>query len=408
MATAHAPVAAVDDLATAALAAAPVLLWHARPDGMRDWLAPGWSARLGRAPEALLGDGWLQAVHPEDASRWRGIVEASASARAPYELDLRVRSADGRWRWMLEQGAPRLDPAGALLGYAGACIDIETRKRSEERLAERTQMLRLAERRQAQFLGLLSHALRNPLAPIGNAASVLRTLEDGQPVLARLREILERQVARLGRLIDDLVDATRAAQGRITVVNEPLEVAAVVRAALAASADAIDAGGHHVELRLPDEPLALRGDARRLSQALSELVDNAARFTHEPATIDVEVRARAGRVRIAVRDPGQGIDAAFLPHVFELFAQEERGHGRRARGLGVGLTLARRIAQLHGGELIAASRGRGQGALFTLELPLAPAAARPRAPSALDERFRVLVVDRDPGAGEALRTEMEQ
>jgi len=395
------------DAAAAALAHAPVLLWSARADGARDWLSPGWATRLGRPLDALLGEGWLANVDADDAARWRGIAAASADARQSYELDLRVRTADGAWRWMLEQAAPRLDEHGALAGYAGALVDIDARKHSEEHLAERAQALRLADRRHARFLGLLSHALRGPLAPIGNVASVLRTLEADRPTLARLREILERQVSRMGRLIDDFVDTTRAAQGRMSVVKELVDVAVLVRAAIEASGPALAEGGHVVDLHLPQEHLTVRGDARRLSQAIAQLLGNAAKFTRRPGRIELAVRATALGVRIVVRDPGEGIDPAFLPHVFELFAQEQPSPPTGSGGLGIGLTLARRIAQVHGGDIAAASAGHGRGATFTLELPLARAAAPTHAPPALDEPFRVLVVDPDPDAGQALRREME-
>jgi len=410
MATAPDTVATASDVADpgrVALEHTPVLLWSARADGTRDWLSPGWTARTGRPNEALLGDGWLACVEEDDAQRWRGIVAASAEARQPYELDLRLRVADGTWRWMLEQAATRFDSHGAFAGYAGALIDIDARKHSEELIAERACVLRMAERRHAKFLGVLSHALRGPLAPIGNAASVLRTLEHGQPTLARLREILERQVERTSRLIADLVDGTRAAQGRISIVNEVVDVGAFVRAAIEASSPSLAEGGHHVELEMPDAPLAVRGDAARLSQALAQLIGNAARFTPEPGSIGVAVQAVSGSLRIVVRDQGQGVDPAFLPHVFELFAQEDRRDGRRAAGLGVGLTLARRIAQLHGGDISASSAGRGCGATFVIELPLLRARVQGQDASAADERFRVLVVDPDPGAGHVLRREME-
>ena len=138
----------------------------------------------------------------------------------PFSLDFRLRRHDGEYRWMLDNGVPRFGANGAAIGYVGSCVDIHERKELEESLAERTQQLRLAERRQGQFLGMLSHELRNPLAPIANAASVLRTLEHTNPILVRLREILERQVGRLGHLIEELIDVTRAAQGQVTLVRE--------------------------------------------------------------------------------------------------------------------------------------------------------------------------------------------
>ncbi|HUP09838.1 MAG TPA: ATP-binding protein [Caldimonas sp.] len=410
MASVRTTVAGTPDAASpggAALEQGPVLLWTARADGTRDWLSPGWAARTGRPLAGLLGDGWLGCVEADDAQRWRGIVAASGQAHQPYELDLRLRVADGTWRWMLEQAATRFDAHGEFVGYAGALVDIDARKESEERIAERARALRVAERGHARFLSVLSHALRGPLAPIGNVASVLRTLEEGQPALVRLREILERQVERTTHLITDLVDRTLAAQGRVSIVNEVVDAASVVRSAIEASGRALAEGGHRVELDLPDAPLAVRGDAPRLSQAIAQLIGNAARFSPAPGPIRVAVQAAPATVRITVQDFGQGIEPSFLPHVFELFAQEERPDGRRPTGLGVGLTLARRIVQLHGGDITATSGGRGRGATFVVELPLLRTPVATREAAAADQPFRVLVVDADPGAAHVLRREME-
>ena len=217
--------------------AAPVLIWSAGLDRRNDWFSPSWSAYTGRSSDELLGDGWTRAVHPEDLDRCLGIRATSFEARAPFSMDLRLRRHDGQYRWMLDNGVPRFGADGAAIGYVGSCVDIHERKELEESLAERTQQLRLAERRQGQFLAMLSHELRNPLAPIANAASVLRTLESTNPILVRLREILERQVGRLGHLIEELIDVTRAAQGQISLVREQVSIESVVQAAVAASHD---------------------------------------------------------------------------------------------------------------------------------------------------------------------------
>ena len=208
-----------------------------RLDRRNDWFSPSWTAYTGPQHDELLGDGW-----PRRSTR-RTSTAASASAPpasrrgAPFSMDLRLRRHDGQYRWMLDNGVPRFGADGAAIGYVGSCVDIHERKELEESLAERTQQLRLAERRQGQFLAMLSHELRNPLAPIANAASVLRTLESTNPILVRLREILERQVARMGHLIEELIDVTRAAQGQISLVREQVSIESVVQAAVATSHD---------------------------------------------------------------------------------------------------------------------------------------------------------------------------
>ena len=392
--------------------AAPVLIWAAGVDrGGDDWFSPSWSAFTGLSHEELEGDGWTRAVHPEDIGRCLGIHVASFEAHAPFSLDLRLRRHDGDYRWMLDNGVPRYAADGQCIGFVGTLVDIHERKSLEEALAERARQLRLAERRQGQFLKMLSHELRNPLAPIANAASVLRTIEHSNPILVRLREILERQVGRLGHLIEDLIDVTRAAQGQISLVRVPVSIESVVQAAVAASHDKILSGGHRLDVEVPDERLSVRGDGARLAQALGHLIGNAAKFTPEPGVVAITVRRVAKTVQITVRDRGRGIAADFLPHAFELFAQHDQSKGRSTAGLGIGLPLARRVAQLHGGDVEGYSEGPGLGSEFVLWLPVLDATAAdglagsgiPR----LSQSLRVLIVEDEHDALDSLRLQME-
>ena len=399
------------DLGVLISEAAPVLIWSATTPPLNDWMSPSWSVFTGRSPETIAGAGWASSVHPEDLDRCLGIRAASFEAVAPFSMDLRLRRGDGEYRWMLDNGVPRFDADGRTIGYVGTCVDIHERKELEESLAERTRQLRLAERRQGQFLAKLSHELRNPLAPIANAASVLRTLEQTNPILVRLREILERQVGRLGNLIDELIDVTRAAQGQISLVRELLSIDSVVQAAVSGAHDKLTAGGHRLEVEVPDERLFVRGDRARLSQALAHLIANAAKFSLEPGSITITVRRVARTVQIVVADQGEGIDPAFLPHAFELFAQQDQTLARTLGGLGVGLTLSRRIAQLHGGDVEAFSDGPGHGSEFVLWLPLtdvdgAADSAGVQSPQ-LSESYRVLIVEDNADALESLRLQME-
>jgi PAS domain S-box-containing protein len=394
----------------AVAAAAPALSWSATRPQSDDWLSPSWSTYTGRPQSELRGEGWTRFVHPEDLERCLGIRAASFQAQCPFTLDLRLRRHDGAYRWFVDNGSVLRGSDGAAAGFVGSALEIHERKVLEESLAERTRGLRLAERRQGQFLAMLSHELRNPLAPIANAASVLRTLEHSNPILVRLREILERQVGRLGRLVEELIDVTRAAQGQISLVRERISIDSVVQAAVVHSHDLLNAGRHRLEVDVPDERLFVRGDAGRLAQALANLIGNAAKFTAEPGVVSIAVRRAARTVHISVNDSGQGIAADFLPHAFELFAQQDQTLARSLGGLGVGLTLARRIAQLHGGDVEAMSEGPGKGSEFVLWLPLLdePRATVPASePPRLTESCRVLIVEDNADALESLRLQME-
>ena len=399
-----------DRRARIAVDSASAMLWMADAQGRYEWFNAACTGYTGRAADELRGDGWLGLVHLEDIERCSAVFAASFEAREPYTLDYRLLRHDGEYRWMLEHALPRFDAGGALAGYTGSVVETHPRKLVEARLAEELQSLRLAERRQSTFLATLSHELRNPLAPIANAASMLRSLETGNPTLARLRQILERQVSRLGHLVEDLIDATRAAQGQISLVAEQVTVDTLVRNAVAASADSLNEAGHTLDMQVPDPRLAVKVDLSRMTEALAGIIGNAVRFTLQPGVISLEVRRAGSNVEIGVRDPGVGISAEFLPHVFELFAQQHPALGRRPAGLGVGLTLARRIVQLHGGDIAAESQGPGTGARFVVTLPLAGAETGRNAPADMTppaQSHRVLIIGSADDAREAMRLQME-
>jgi len=389
---------------------APVMIWSSGPDSLCQAFNKPWLDFTGRSLSELRGDGWVGDVHPEDTERCVAIYKTSFEERQPFTMDYRLRRHDGAYRWVLCTGVPRHAADGRFDGYIGSCVDIHERKELEERLAEHAQSLRLADRRQNEFLAMLSHQLRSPLAPIANAASVLRTLEDGHPTLTRLREIIERQVGRLRRLVDDLVDVTRVMQGQITLVKGRVAVRDLLRAAAETSQPKLDAAGHTLRIDAPAAAQWVQGDSIRLAQALSNILSNAATFTAEPSVISVTAKVSGGMLHIAVRDEGQGITAEFLPYVFDLFARHDLQSGGNPGGLGLGLPLARRVAQLHGGDVKAFSEGAGQGAEFVLSLPLAPADSEPApAPSRAPQHpsFRVLLIEENPDARYLMRLQIE-
>jgi len=392
--------------------AAPVMIWMTNASGLCDWFNPPWLSYTGRSLEELLGNQWLAAIHPEDRERCVGIYDTSFQAHQPFSLDIRLLGQDGHYRWFLDNGAPHFGADGSYQGYIGSCVDIHERKELEERLAGHTQTLRLADRRQNEFIAMLSHELRNPLAPIANAASVLRTLEGGDKTLRRLREIIERQVARLRRVVDDLVDVTRVMQGQITLTRETLDVADVIRSAVETVQPTLSATGHTLEISLPPELSCVQGDSVRLAQALSNIILNAAKFTPDPSPILISARTDNGVLNIHVKDAGQGIAPEFLPHVFDLFAQQDQTLARSYGGLGLGLTLSKRIAQLHGGDVKGFSEGPGRGAEFVVSLPLAKQAVLPeeaplKNPCESGESYRVLIIEDNADTRYLLRLQME-
>jgi signal transduction histidine kinase len=258
-------------------------------------------------------------------------------------------------------------------------------------------------RRKDEFLAMLAHELRNPLAPIRNSVQLMR-MTGARGGAGEVWEMLDRQVGHMVRLVDDLLEVSRFTRGKIELRRAPVELAAVIAAALEASQPLIEASRHRLSVTLPPEPLVVDADPTRLAQIFSNLLNNAARYTDAGGRIELAARREDAMAVITIADNGMGIDAASLPRMFELFAQgSERGHA----GLGIGLTLARSLAEMHGGSVSAASEGPGRGSVFTVRLPLsaeragaastlAHAAAAPGAPA------RVLVVDDNRDAADTL------
>ncbi|MEW6268394.1 MAG: alpha/beta fold hydrolase [Thermodesulfobacteriota bacterium] len=282
--------------------------------------------------------------------------------------------------------------------------DISERTRIEE-------ALRAADRRKDEFLAMLAHELRNPLAPIRNAVEILKLRASSDPQLAWPRDVIDRQIDHLTRLVDDLLDVSRITRGRIELKKEVVDLVTVVGRAVEASRPLIDARKQHLEIALPSEPLRVEGDVTRLSQVLSNLLHNAAKYTEEGGHVWLRAEREADEVVLRVRDDGMGIAPDVLPHVFELFTQSERTLDRAQGGLGIGLTVVRRLVEMHGGRVEASSGGTGSGSEFTVHLPLVAASspegrapgddpAEP-APDAANAH-RILVVDDNVDAAESM------
>ncbi len=268
--------------------------------------------------------------------------------------------------------------------------------------------LREADRRKDEFLAILAHELRNPLAPIRNSIHILSLRNQHDPAAMQICDVIERQVNHMVRLVDDLLDVSRVTRNKIELKKEPLEVASFVRSAVEASRPLIDAAKHQLALSLPIEPLTIEGDFVRLTQVVANLLNNAAKYTDPGGQIWLSVKQDQGEVVISVRDSGSGIAPEHLPHVFELFMQVDHRAARTQGGLGIGLTLVKSLIELHGGKLNATSLGLGQGSEFQVRLPLLHpsridrrdiAQALPQAPLTAK---RILVVDDNKDAASSL------
>ncbi len=265
------------------------------------------------------------------------------------------------------------------------------------------QALREADRRKDEFLATLAHELRNPLAPIGNSIQTLKVTGFDEESIG----IMQRQLDQLTRLVDDLLDVSRITRNKIELRKNRVELESIIRSAVETSRPMIDAAGHHLKLCLMAEPISVEADAARLAQVVSNLLNNSAKYTPHGGNIELAVEKKADAAVIHVRDNGIGISCEDLPHVFDMFRQLDHSLEKSQGGLGIGLSLVRRLVELHGGTVNAHSEGRGKGSEFVVTLPIATAAPKARPQRNLENRpavsrLRILVVDDNKDSGETL------
>ena len=310
-------------------------------------------------------------VLEEDQQTFRNdIAAALASDDGGYRTEVRYQRPDGEIRWVSESGRVLRDEQGRSERMVGVTFDITDRKHAEEALRQAEVQLREQAERKDEFLAMLAHELRNPLAPIRNAVQILRLIGTSESKADKAHDIIERQVGQLVRLVDDLLDVSRVSRGKVALHRETIDLRDVVRHALDTSQPLLGARGHAVQLSLPSEPVRVLGDAGRLAQVLSNLLNNAAKYTDAGGRVEVAVTQEEEAV-ITVRDNGRGLDAAEQARVFETFYQAERDLERSEGGLGLGLALVKSLVELHGGTVLAQSPGRGLGSAFSVRLTLA-------------------------------------
>jgi PAS domain S-box-containing protein len=294
--------------------------------------------------------------------------------------------------------------------FTGIVRDITERKRLERELRKRIEALDEADRQKDEFLAMLAHELRNPLAPMRNALHLLKMPDAEPPVAQHARAIMDRQLSHLVRLVDDLLDVSRIVRGKVELRRELTDLRTIVQRAVETAQPALDAHGHRLQAQLPDEPVWVHADVVRLAQAIANLLTNAAKYTGPAGNVSLLAGVQDDHAVVTVRDTGVGIPPDMLPRVFDLFVQGDRSLERSQGGLGIGLTLVERLVELHEGRVSAYSAGPGQGSEFTVRLPLAPGpgrheAVRRRETAERDpgeQPRRVLVVDDNVDACESI------
>lgn len=361
----------------------------------------------------MLHQGVLAMRGPGGFERARGWVRTGAGKEVMDELMRRIgemKAAEGSLlggRARASAVAWNVALASILLGLGASLVlltaaTVSFRARARERQEE--------SRRKDEFLAVLAHELRNPLTAVKNALAVLGRVPPGGEQAGRARAILDRQASHLVRLVDDLLDVSRVASGKIRLQRAPVDLAETVRAAVQDVRPMYEGKGLGLELAPPAGPAWVDGDATRLSQVVTNLLFNACKFTESGGRVAVALGVDQGRVWLRVRDDGAGLDRAMLSRLFQPFVQADATLHRTAGGLGLGLALARSIAELHGGAIRAESDGPGHGATFTVELPLLPGeapAARPAEVVAPVRPVRVLVIEDNEDSAAGLREFLE-
>jgi signal transduction histidine kinase len=349
---------------------------------------------------------WLEKyIHPEDRPLVKATIDEAIRTRSTFELEHRVLRVDGSLGWTYSRAVPLMDARGAITEWFGVATDVTDRKRAEEES-------RLADQRKSEFLGILSHELRNPLAPIRNSVYILERATSGSEPARRAKEIIRRQVEHLTRLVDDLLDVTRIARGKIALQRSRVDLREIVRATTDDLRSVFAQAG--VELHV-DHVLGavwIDADPIRMMQVLGNLLQNSVKFTPSGGTVTVTLVARGDRAELRVLDTGVGMEAGTIEHMFEPFAQAEMTLARTKGGLGLGLPLVKGLVELHGGTVEARSDGAGRGAEFLVKLPLADEVGtepwREEHAAAVEGRPRVvLVIEDNLDAGESLAELLE-
>ena len=363
------------------------------------WWSPQTYGVFGVTPESFepTRDAVAGLIHPDDRDTFLQRRAEAMAQRRPFLHEFRIVRHDGAQAWIGHRGQTEYDAVGNPVRNFGIALDITERKQAE-------QALRDADRKKDTFIATLAHELRNPLAPIRNAVNVLRQSGQADPqVLAWCRDVIDRQVAQMSRLLEDLLDVSRMTRGQFALRSEPLVLATVIEQAIEIAQPLIQAAGHMLTVEMPAQSIAIEGDLTRLAQVFSNLLINAAKYTQPQGRIGVAVEVFDDEVAVSVTDTGIGIAAEQMPHIFEMFGQAETALDRSQEGLGIGLSLARGFVEMHGGQIGARSDGIGKGSVFIVRLPVTRQARESAMGDSLDAgatatppvagRRRVLIAD---------------
>ena len=396
-----------------ALDAADVGLWDVDVGSEHMFWPPRVKAMFGiSADKPVSLQDYYDGLHPDDRKlTLTSFANATdPNLRTQYDAEYRtIGKEDKVIRWVAARGRGIFNDANQCIRVIGTAIDITQRKANEEALRESEERLRETDRRKDEFLAMLAHELRNPLAPISAAAQILQLAKLDEAQVRRTSQIIDRQVKHMTSLVDDLLDVSRVTRGLVELENTTLDISHVVADAIEQVTPLVRARNHHLGLQMTPEAPFVRGDRKRLVQVVANLLNNAAKYTPEGGHIQLKIEVQGNHVLIQVNDNGIGMTAELVARAFDLFAQAERTSDRSSGGLGLGLALVKSLLELHHGTVTCESAGLGKGSVFTACLPLflpGPNFSEEQVPdvSAVQSSapLRILVVDDNVDAASAL------
>ncbi len=387
--------------------AMPQMVWSALPDGFHDYYNYQWYDFTGIPVGSTDGEGWGGMFHPEDQPRAWDLWQQSLETGATYEIEYRLRHRSGQYRWTLGRALPVRDEAGKIIRWMGTCTDVHEHKLATEKLKE-------ADQRKDEFLAMLAHELRNPLAPISAAATLLKLGKLDSAGLRNTGDMIGRQVGHMIGLVDDLLDVSRVTQGLVELRLVPLEIHGVIDHAVEQVSPLVASRHQRLSTSIGSERCMISGDEKRLVQIFGNLLNNASKYTPVGGSIDLRAEILDNSLVVHVEDDGVGMSSALVGQVFDLFVQAERTPDRVSGGLGLGLALVKRLVELHGGLVSAESQGQGQGSRFTVSLPRMdssdPASSSPLpVPDQVElvPQLKIMVVDDNVDAAQILGMYLE-
>ncbi len=340
-------------------------IWVCDADGRNTYASESFLELVGMTQEQCANFGWKSILHPDDAERAIAALKDCVQRGGIWNIEHRIRGVDGRYHPVLARGVPVRDESGKVLCWAGINLDIADIKEAEDALRE-------ADRRKDEFLAILAHELRNPLAPMRYALAIARQPTRTPEQQRQAEEVMERQLRHMSRLLDDLLDVSRITHGTLEMRKSPIELTQAIATAIESARPLMDSRQHALTLDLPRHAMRVEADLVRLSQVFANLLINAAKYTDARGRLELRVWQEGESALVSVRDNGIGIAPEMLPRLFTLFAQERSALDRSEGGLGIGLALVKGVVALHGGTVQARSDGIRRGSEFIVSLPLCP------------------------------------